>query len=210
MNFKQLNVKTLAGISALAILAACNNSSSDSISDTAAASIYSSADTTMQSAPADTSTMAAPADTSSMSATAPNTTTSNTAAKKKGKISVVMMPAPKHPKIEMDKMGIYEYSEVMPVYPGGKNAIDNYVNGNIEYPQPALDNGKEGRVLVAFTVDEDGKVMNAHTTGAEVGDGLDKEAVRVVSNMPKWTPGMVKGKPVKTRMTLPITFQIQE
>ena len=216
MTYSQIKLKNLVVVIATVFFAACNsNSSSDKIADTATAATY-SGDTTQSVMPADTSTAAmssAPTTTSTDTSTKTSVTASKSAAnttKKKYKASVVIAAPAKHPKPVMDKSGVYEYSEVMPSYPGGQSAVDDYVNNNINYPQGALDNGKEGRVLVAFTVDENGKISNAHTIGKQVGAGLDQEAVRVVSGMSKWNPGTVAGKPVKTRMTLPITFKIEE
>jgi len=215
MRYIQSNLKNIAAVIIIAAtFAACNsNQSADNISDTASTPAYTSTDTSAKMQ--DTTST----DTSAMKMTEPTSTDTSkkklatgTTPKKKG-IAVVKMlpPSPsKDHKIAKDKSGVYEYAEVMPSFPGGTNAIENYVTNNIEYPQTALDDSKEGRVLVAFTVDENGKIADAHSVSAKVGDGLDEEAVRVVSRMPNWTPGTVKGKPVKARMTLPITFQIQE
>ncbi len=101
-------------------------------------------------------------------------------------------------------------TEVRPAYPGGQSSLEDYITNNVEYPQAAVDNNKQGTVNVQFTVDENGNVSNAQVIGSKLGDGLDEEAVRVVSKMPKWTAGSVKGKNVKTRVTLPITFKIEE
>ncbi len=129
--------------------------------------------------------------------------------KRKGKATIKMMEN-SIAKIEADKMGVYENTEVRPAYPGGQTALDDYINSRIEYPQTAIDDNKQGMVQVQFVVDENGKVINAKTIGNKVDDGLDEEAVRVISNMPKRTPGMVKGKKVKTRLVLPIFYMIEE
>ncbi len=97
---------------------------------------------------------------------------------------------------------------MMPEYPGGESALSQYVENHLDYPQQALDDNKEGTVKVSFVVDENGKVSDPVVIGNKVGDGLDEEAIRVINNMPKWKPGMVKGKNVKTRLDLPITFQV--
>jgi len=98
----------------------------------------------------------------------------------------------------------------MPAYPGGQNALEDYMNNNVEYPQNAMDNNSEVTVNVQFVVDENGKVRDAKVVGKELGSGLDEEAVKVVSNMPKWTAGKVKGKNVKTRIVLPVTYKLEE
>jgi TonB family protein len=130
---------------------------------------------------------------------------------KKGKTSI-MMPMGNKEKMMMDKEGVYNNAEVMPEFPGGQDALANYVNNHIEYPQQAIDRNTTGTVKVSFVVDEKGKVTKAqlmNANGEKVGNGLDEEALRVVNTMPAWKPGKVKGKTVKTRLELPITFQFE-
>lgn len=135
---------------------------------------------------------------------------SATTAKRKVKTTVGAVAANKSAKVEADKTGVYEYSEIRPMYVGGQSALEDYINNNVEYPQTAVDNGTQGTVNVQFTVDESGRISNAHVLGSKLGDGLDEEAVRVVSNLPKWSAGTVRGKNVKSKVTLPITFKIEE
>jgi periplasmic protein TonB len=136
--------------------------------------------------------------------------TSTAAAKRKGRASAAAMKAEDETmKIEKDKLGIYTRAEIAPSYAGGYPNIESYIQDNIQYPDNAIDNGIEGTVQVQFAVDETGKVTNVSTIGNKLGYGLEEEAVKVVSNMPKWTPGQVKGKKVKTWRTLPITYQLE-
>ena len=130
-------------------------------------------------------------------------------AKKTGKASV-KMTADANAKIEKDKSGYYTNTEVLPAYNGGQSALENYITNNIEYPLEAIDNNAEGTVSVHFLVDEKGNISNVTTVGNKIGYGLEEEAVRVVSKMPEWTPGKVKGKSVKTWRTLPITYRLEE
>ncbi|HLK28380.1 MAG TPA: energy transducer TonB [Puia sp.] len=169
------------------ILAACNSDSSSS------------------SAGSDSSKNAAAAD-SSMKDSA-NKSASSTAKKKKLTASLGEMPASTSKKYTKDKSGVYDNAEVMPSFKGGSSAISDYMNNNLNTPQTAVDDSKEGTTRVMFIVDENGKVVNAHTMGTRLGDGLDEEAVRVVSNMPKWEPGTIHGKPVKVLLELPVTFK---
>jgi len=114
-------------------------------------------------------------------------------------------------KVVRDADGVYSRAEVMPMFPGGQDALQKFVEDNIEYPEDALQQNEEADVRVAFTVDEKGKVTNAKVisdNGAEY--GLKEEAIAVVNKMPAWTPGKVNGKKVKTRMQLPISFQIEQ
>lgn len=110
--------------------------------------------------------------------------------------------------IAMDNEGYYNRVDVLPSFPGGEKALAKFVETNITYPEDAISEGVEGTVNVVFAVDEEGKVYTPITKGEKVGYGLDEEAARVISKMPKWNPGSIKGKNVKTRFTLPITFQI--
>jgi TonB family protein len=129
---------------------------------------------------------------------------------KKGRATLGVMTTSKTALIKPDKNGVYEMTEVRPSYRGGQTALEDYITNHIEYPQMAVDDNKEGTVTVQFIVDENGNVINAKVLGADLGDGLSDEAVRVISKMPKWEPGKVKGKNVKTRLTLPVTYKIEE
>lgn len=129
--------------------------------------------------------------------------------KRSGKISTNASADDTKVKMEKDKMGYYNRTEVLPAYKGGENAIENYITNNIEYPQDAIDNNVEGVVNVQFGVDENGNISNVSTLGNKIGHGLEEEAVRVVSKMAKWTPGQVKGKNVKTWRTLPINYKLE-
>lgn len=146
-------------------------------------------------------------------AAATDTTSAKPATKKvrKGKASTMMASTTDQKmKIEKDKEGVYSRTEKMPEYPGGEAALSKYVEDNINYPQDAMDQGDEGTVKVSFVVDEKGKVMNPVVTNKSKSVSLDKEATRIVEQMPAWKPGIVKGKAVKTRMELPITFKLAE
>ncbi len=102
---------------------------------------------------------------------------------------------------------VYDMVEEQPKYPGGVAAMMNYLSANIKYPNSAKQKGIEGKVLVQFVVDKSGIIRN-YKVIRSINTDLDKEAIRVVKNMPKWTPGMQKGKKVSVRYTLPISFQL--
>ncbi|MFT3751207.1 MAG: energy transducer TonB [Agriterribacter sp.] len=131
------------------------------------------------------------------------------AKKKKGTASIIINKE-NGQKVEKGKDGIYTNAEVMPQYPGGEQALSDFVVNKIEYPQNAIDKDAEGTVNVSFVIDEKGKVISPEAVGNKAGNGFDNEAVRIVNQMPDWKPGTVKGKPVKTRLTLPITFKLAE
>ena len=125
----------------------------------------------------------------------------------KGKIGYKPYVRPTTDKMEADAEGVYGYAEIMPSFPGGEAALTKWLEENIEYPQEALDNDISGDVQLRFAVDETGKVYAAKVRN-KIGYGLEEEAMRVVNMMPKWNPGRIKGKNVKTYFTLPVSFQI--
>ena len=110
--------------------------------------------------------------------------------------------------IAMDKEGIYNRAEIKPSFPGGQQALAKFIQDNIVYPDAAIDNGVEATVDVIFAVDEAGKVYTPRLRNEKEGYGLDEASLNVVSKMPKWNPGQIKGKNVKSYYTLPISFVI--
>lgn len=206
---KYAKFKSLGSVALVSLMiAACNSSSStDKIADTASTPAYTTPEPS-NSAIDNLGDTAATAQNETAPAAGEKPKAAITT--KKRKVIIEAEPAAKSKKAEADKNGVYTYTDVAPAFPGGQSAIENYINNHIEYPQTALDDNVEGRSGVSFVVNENGKVTDVHTVGAKIGSGLDEEAERVVASMPKWTPGTVKGKPVKTRMTLPIVFQIEE
>jgi periplasmic protein TonB len=114
-------------------------------------------------------------------------------------------------KMVKDVHGVYNKAEKEPEFPGGQTALANYINNNIAYPQSAVDNGTRGTVQVSFIVDEHGKVLTPRViNGTQLGDGLADEALTAFNKMPSWTPGTVHGKNVKTRMVLPVKFELED
>lgn len=102
---------------------------------------------------------------------------------------------------------VYDVVEVMPQYPGGQIAMLKYIMKNIKYPKQIMEEGIQGRVTVSFIVEKDGRVSNVRLLRS-VQPSLDKEAIRVVKSMPKWTPGKQNGKPVRVRFNLPVMFKL--
>ena len=96
-----------------------------------------------------------------------------------------------------------------PQFPGGQAALVEYLCQNLRYPYDAQRDSIQGRVFVSFVVDKDGSVVCVNVAQS-VHPSIDKEAVRVVEGMPKWKPGMNKGKNVRVKFTLPITFRLPE
>lgn len=110
--------------------------------------------------------------------------------------------------LEKDQLGIYYRTEVKPSYPGGEKALAKFIQENIVYPETALENGVEGEVMVGFAVDERGVIYTPVIKGDRAGFGLDEAATAVVSKMPVWNPGQIKGQNVKSYFSLPIKFRI--
>ncbi len=107
------------------------------------------------------------------------------------------------------KEGVYAIVEEMPVYPGGEEALRNDLAANIKYPEEAKKSGIQGKVYVTFVVDELGKITDAKIARG-VDPALDKESLRVMSNLKTWKPGMEKGKAVKVAYTVPIKFALDD
>ncbi len=93
-----------------------------------------------------------------------------------------------------------------PSFPGGSQALVDFLRENTKYPEQALKDSMEGRVVVAFVIDTDGSITKPEVVRG-VHPLLDAEALRVVKLMPKWEPGSENGTPVKVRYNLPITFK---
>ena len=103
---------------------------------------------------------------------------------------------------------IFQVVENMPEFPGGMAELMKYLQKNIKYPTISQENGVQGRVIVQFVVNRDGSIVDPVVLRS-VDPYLDKEALRVVSTMPKWKPGEQRGKPVRVKFTLPVQFRLQ-
>ena len=113
---------------------------------------------------------------------------------------------PEPPKEEENK--VFDVVEEQPSFPGGQGALMSWLSENIKYPVIAAENGVQGRVIVQFVVSKTGSISDVKVVRG-VDPSLDREAVRVVSAMPKWTPGRQNGTTVNVRYTLPVTFRLQ-
>lgn len=97
----------------------------------------------------------------------------------------------------------------MPEFPGGEDALKQYIDNSINYPESAKESGIHGRVYVTFKITKEGKVTDARIARG-VHPPMDKEAVRVVNSMPDWKPGRQDGKPVDVTYTVPVDFVLKE
>ena len=110
------------------------------------------------------------------------------------------------PKEEETK--VFDVVEQMPQFPGGPQALFEYLSKNIKYPVVAEENGIQGRVIVTFVVERDGSITDVKVAKS-VDPSLDKEAQRVVKSMPHWIPGKQNGSAVRVKYTVPVTFKLQ-
>ena len=101
----------------------------------------------------------------------------------------------------------YEF-EKMPEFPGGIEKLYEYLSSNLAYPKDARKLGIEGSVIISFKIDKDGSITKVELKSS-VFKSLDEEAVRVVTNMPKWEPAMIDRKPVWFYYTLPVRFALE-
>lgn len=133
-------------------------------------------------------------------------------------------PPPPPPKEEPEE--IFKVVEQMPRFPGCEDAggsndekyncaqqkLLEYIYKNVKYPAIARENGIQGRVVVQFVVEKDGKITDAQVV-RDIGAGCGEEALRVVNSMnsmnERWTPGKQRGKPVRVQFTLPVSFKLQ-
>ena len=103
---------------------------------------------------------------------------------------------------------VFDVVEQMPEYPGGIQALFEYLSQNVKYPADAENQKVEGRVIATFIVETDGTINNVEVV-KPVFPSLDAEAIRVLSGMPKWTPGKQSGKEVRVKYTVPINFNLK-
>lgn len=116
-------------------------------------------------------------------------------------------PPPPPPAVEEETYDIAAVQE-QPEFPGGMGKMYEYLQKNTKYPDMEFDAGIQGKVYVEFVVEKDGSVTDVKLRRG-VSPGLDKEALRAVRSMPKWTPGKMNGKSVKVRFTIPVDFKLK-
>lgn len=104
---------------------------------------------------------------------------------------------------------VFQVVEEMPEFPGGMRECLTFLEKNIKYPVEAQLAGAQGKVIVQFVVEKDGSIINPKIVRS-IDPALDGEAIRVISLMPKWKPGMQKGKPVSVQYTVPVTFRLND
>ncbi len=114
-------------------------------------------------------------------------------------------------KMVKDANGVYNRAEKEPEFPGGQTALTDYVNTSLSRAQSDFDNVDSGAFQVTIVVDENGKVLNPEViNNNSLGKGIADETLTAFNKMPSWTPGMVHGRKVKTRVVVPIRFQFAD
>ena len=115
-----------------------------------------------------------------------------------------------NPMSKQSYMEVYEYDyvDIQPQFPGGERGLINFVNKTREYPYHAYKNHIEGRVLCSFIVGTNGKVSDVRVIRGAADESLNREAIRVISKMPRWSVGKVGDHAVPVRVVLPIAFRL--
>ena len=106
------------------------------------------------------------------------------------------------------KEEVFMVAEQMPEFPGGMKELLKFLQDNLKYPENAMKNNVQGRVIVQFVVEKDG-TLTEFKVARSVDPDLDAEALRVLQIMPKWKPGMQRGKIVRVKFTVPVSFKLQ-
>ncbi len=105
--------------------------------------------------------------------------------------------------------GVYNVADEMPSFPGGARELLNFISKSLKYPVTAFEKGIEGTVVYSFVVNEDGTLRDFKLLQG-IDAALDKEALRILSSSPKWTPGKVKGEIVPVKYTVPVSFRLNK
>lgn len=120
----------------------------------------------------------------------------------------IVEQVPSFPEVEFTRTINFEKDLTEKYKLSGTEALKKWLSQNLQYPPIAMENGHHGTVLCSFVVERDGAISNARVARG-VDPSLDKEALRLVKAMPKWIPGKQNGRPVRVRITLPISFKLQ-
>ena len=136
----------------------------------------------------------------------------------KGEVCISPLPEPEpkitggisyEPILPYYKDEILSYAEVMPEFPGGMKEMLKFINQNLVYPQDLIETDFSGRIFVQFVVTKKGEIEKVSIAkGIDSISGLNQEAIRLVKQMPKWTPGINNGKEVNVKMVIPIRIEL--
>ena len=109
---------------------------------------------------------------------------------------------------EESSQQIFTVVETMPEFPGGQGALLQYLAKSIKYPVIAQENGIQGRVVLSFVIEKDGRLTNIQVLQTP-DRSLSEEAIRVLNKSPKWSPGKQRNQVVRVKYTLPVDFRVQ-
>lgn len=109
---------------------------------------------------------------------------------------------------ENDNNEVFLVVDQMPEFPGGMGALMKYFSDNVRYPVPAAEKKIQGRVICQFIVNKDGSISDVEVIKG-VDKYLDREALRLIENMPRWKPGVLNGEKVSCKYTVPVSFRLQ-
>ena len=123
-------------------------------------------------------------------------------------VAPVSSEAKEAPADSTAKEEVFMVAEQMPEFPGGMKELLKFLQDNLKYPENAMKNNVQGRVIVQFVVEKDG-TLTEFKVARSVDPDLDAEALRVLQTMPKWKPGMQRGKIVRVKFTVPVSFKLQ-
>lgn len=135
-------------------------------------------------------------------------TNDRSASAMRAEVATVAPPAPAPALPEVDDNKVQAIVEQMPSFPGGPSALMNYLQSNVKYPVVAQETGVQGRVIVGFVVEKDGSITDVKVLRS-VDPSLDREAMRVVKGMPRWSAGRQNGRAVRVRYNVPVSFRLQ-
>ena len=107
-----------------------------------------------------------------------------------------------------DPINVYDCVEQMPFFPGGSQKLKEFIEENLRYPKELEETCVQGRVIVRFIVERNGKLSNVKVVKS-VHPALDKEAIRIVKLMPRWIPGRQNGITVRVKFYIPIIFRLK-
>ena len=128
--------------------------------------------------------------------------------KQDAKEETVALDSVAAPTDSVAKDEVFMVAEQMPEFPGGMKELLKFLQDNLKYPENAMKNNVQGRVIVQFVVEKDG-TLTEFKVARSVDPDLDAEALRVLQTMPKWKPGMQRGKIVRVKFTVPVSFKLQ-
>ncbi len=107
-----------------------------------------------------------------------------------------------------DSSMVYDFPEQMAHFPGDADAMDLFIRKNLHYPEKLKAAGIQGKVYIQFIVEKDGSLSNISVRRGSKNADLDQEAVNVIKKMPNWIPGSMRGKKVRVKQTVPVTFSL--